>query len=150
VHSVAVPAVDRFVAKDYFEVDTSAKAGVKISYLSDNFKAHFLAKSEQNVPATELKIYRLREASRDVPILVELGDNHETTLAYIWELLKKQPNGEDGVLLQNSYANIFYVSGTDDILWAVSVYWIVDGWRVESESIGSPGRWRVGIRVFAR
>lgn len=145
VTTAQVPAVARFVVKDYFKQDTSLKASVKISYVGDNFKAQFSGKTEEGVPAVELKVYRLRKASSDAPIIAALGDRHETRLAHFWTLLSCQPNGEQGVLLVSGHANIFYV----DILWAVHAVWDDGGWNVDAYSVDDLLRWDAGHRVFS-
>ena len=40
--------------------------------------------------------------------------------------MERQPNGEQGVLLTNRWANIFYVCDANGDLRAVDVYWGVD------------------------
>ena len=70
----------------------------------------------------------------------------------VWDLLRLQSNGEGGVLLTNGYANIFYVRDTNGELRAVHVYWYAGygDWRVHARSVGYPGAWDAGIRVFSR
>ncbi len=38
-------------------------------------------------------------------------------------MIQRQPKGEEGYLLSNDYANIFYVRGVGDELFAVCVNW---------------------------
>ena len=71
-------------------------------------------------------------------------------LAYLWELLTKQPNGEEGMLLTNGHANIFYIRDTDDTPWVVSADWRSIGWCVGALSALSPDGWDEGDQVFAR
>lgn len=149
VTTVTVPAVARLVAKDCFKQDVSPEAAVKISCIGDNFKAKFSGKIEVDVPAAELKIHRLCEASLDAPIITALGDCYETTLAHLWTLLSRQPNGEQGVLLVNGYANIFYVRDLEGGLWAVGARWYGGGWYVYACSVEYPGRWCAGRQVFS-
>lgn len=115
--------------------------GVKFWYFGDNFQEHFLKKVEEGVEPATIKIYRLKEDSLDLPIIAALGDNHETKLLHLWELLKKQPKGEDGVLLTNGYANIFYIRAINGTLWAVHAYWGGGGWSVYAHSVGDPDGW---------
>src|SRR4030042_1594060 len=56
VATVSLPAVSRFVAKDHFTVGTSE---VKIGWLGDTFRKHFLAKVEKGVSALDLAISTL-------------------------------------------------------------------------------------------
>ena len=148
ISTVSVSAVSKFVARDHFKL--GEVEGVKIGYIGDSFKSHFLKKVEDNVPEAQLKVLRLKQYSLDPPIITALGDNHETYLAQLWELLKAQPKGENGTLLTNSYMNIFYIRDTDNILWAVLVGWGGGSWSVGADSIDRPYGWRGGNRVFSR
>ena len=148
ISTINVAGTSKFVARDHFK--PGEVEGVKIGYLSDNFKSHFLKKVEENVPEAQLKSFKLNKASFDPPIITALGDKHETYLAQLWELLKAQPKGESGTLLTNGYANIFYIRDADNILWAVLVGWGVGSWSVGADSIDRPYGWRGGNRVFSR
>jgi hypothetical protein len=64
--------------------------------------------------------------------------------------MEKQKNGEDGVILNNGYANIFYVKDESGVLRAVNVRWNDYGWSVDASSVEDPGRWRDGVQVFSR
>jgi len=147
VGTVKVPASGKFYASDHFT--TSIKA-VNIAWIGDAFQQDFLAKVEGSQSEVELRYDMLKQNSLDKQILSELGDKAETTLASIWELLKKQPNGESGALLTNGYANIFYVCDAKGVLWAVSAIWRSDSWDVSAYSVGSPFGWSVSSRVFSR
>lgn len=154
VTTAPVTACEKFVAKEHYKVDTSRKAKVKIAFLWENFSKHFLPKTEEGVLAGELKVHKLLQSSLDAPIMTELGDpaSYSTTLADLWALLEKQPNGEEGVLLVNGYANIFYIHDTEGNLWAVRARWRSggDGWRVGADSVEGPRRWNGGDQVLSR
>lgn len=145
VATITAPAVQRFVAKDCLK-------NCNVGWAGDNLKKFFLDKVEANVPEAKLAVNQLERASLDAPILTELGDKAEVSLAYLFDLLKKQSNGEDGVLLTNGYANIFYVCGNDGNIWAVSARWSSDSryWGVVAYSVEGPDGWRGGCRVFSR
>lgn len=145
ITTITAPAVQRFVAKDCLKV-------ANVGWTSNNFKKLFLGKVEENVLEQKLAVSRLERASLDAPILAELGDKAEVSLAYLFDLLKKQSKGEDGVLLTNGYANIFYVRSTDGNLWAVRADWDSHNryWDVEAASVEDPCRWRGGRQVFSR
>lgn len=142
---------ESFIAKDKFKQDTSRNAKVKISYLGDNFKAWFLPKTEQPISQTTLRSQRLTRASLDQPIITELGGEVkvETTLTEISALISMQPNGEEGVLLTNGWANIFYVKDKDGMLRAVFVCWRGGGWFVFAYALDD-FQWHVDSQVFSR
>ena len=141
-----------FVARDRFIVNTGKKAPVKISYLGDNFKDWFLEKVEQPFVGSTLKYGKLSRSSVDGPILAELGGEAEaeTTLTELYSLMEVQKNGENGTLLTNGYANIFYVRDVTGTLRAVAAYWRGGGWRVGAYAVTSPCAWGGGRQVFSR
>lgn len=156
VSTVAVSATtSKFVAKDKFVVNTKRNAPVKISAVWDNFTNWFLSgdgKTEDPISEQTLRYHKLRKASVDGPIIAELGGEAkaETTLSEMFSLMERQKNGEDGVLLNNDYATIFYIRDHDGVLRAVRVFWHGDGWSVSAYSVEDPCRWVGGYHVFSR
>jgi hypothetical protein len=152
VATVPAPAYKTFRAADRFRADTGPAAKVRIGWLGDNFKKHFLPKVEKNTPAANLAIATLAQASLDAPVLKELGTRAETALAHLWHLLSLQPQGQSGPLLVNGCANIFYIKDTSGTLWAVRAGWDADygDWHVEACSMSSPSGWVAGRRVVSR
>jgi len=152
----------KFVAKDKFVVNTKRNAPVKISAVWDNFTNWFLSGDgkiedptrlpDEQVSKQTLCYHKLRKASADDPIITELGGEAkaETTLSEMFYLMEKHKNGEDCVLLNNGYANIFYIRDQNGVLRAVGVDWDGDGWGVNARSVGGPGRWGGGYQVFSR
>lgn len=156
VSTVVVPATTgNLVAKEKFVRDIGRKAKVQISYLGDNFTEWFLSgsgKTEDPITEQTLRYHKLRQSSVDGPIIAELGgaEKSETTLSEMFALMEKQGKGEDGVLLNNGYANIFYIKDQNGVLRAVYVYWDDDGWDVRAYSAENPYRWYDGSQVFSR
>lgn len=152
IGTVAIPAIaERFVARYKFVFGYSEEDPVKISFLHFNFKQWLQGKTEEPMVATELRYAKLVEASIDGPILKELGDKAETTLAHIWVLMEHQSNRENGVLLTNGQANIFYVRDADGVLRMAGVRWLSGGWNVIAHSVvRRQRRWHGGERVFSR
>ena len=145
----------KLVAKEKFVRDTGRKAKVKISYLGDNFTSWILSdsgKTEDPITEQTLRFHKLRQSSVDGPIIAELGgaEKSETTLSEMFALMEKQGKGEDGVLLNNGYANIFYIKDQNGVLRAVRVDWGGGGWFVNAFSVEDPSRWGVGGQVFSR
>ncbi len=151
--TVSVSAREKFVAEDHFIMDTSASAKIRIGYLGDNFKKFFLGKTEENILACELTVRALERDSLDADIRRELTpEREETALAHFYELLSKQPKGEDGTLLTNGNWNIFYIKDTNGKLWAVHAVWdsSYGGWYVRALSVEYLYGWSAGHRVFSR
>ena len=140
-----------FVVKDFFVVDTSETAKVKISYLGDSFQTEFLSQVLGVRQAFSLSAWKkLTRSSPVKPMIAELGENHETDIGVVFDLMSRQPNGEKGVLLTNCYANIFYCKDTAGVLRTVYARWAGDGWCVYSDSVGDPNVWGGGTQVFSR
>ena len=156
VSTIVVSATTaKLVAKEKFVINTKRNAPVKISYLGDNFKAWFLngdGKTEDPISEQTLRYHKLRQSSVDGPIIAELGGEAkaETTLSEMFSLMEKQKHGEDGVLLNNGWANIFYIKGSAGVLRAVAVYWDDGRWRVCARSVGHSNGWLGGDLVFSR
>jgi len=156
VSTVMVPAtIGKFVAREKFVRDTSRETKVKINHLGNNFTAWFLnGGDDKEDPESEqtLRYHRLKKYSVDDPIITELGGKAkaETTLTEMFSLMEKQANGESGVLLNNGFANIFYIKDSAGVLRTVYVYWNVGGWGVYALSVEVPRRWGDGCRVFSR
>lgn len=155
IATTAAAATDLFAAKKFF-TNSKEPNGIKF-WLGSNFEKYFLScegKTELDVPQAALNVHKLRKGSVDGPIISELGGESqaETSLAYMAELIKKQPKGEEGILLTNGYGNIFYLRDCNNQLWAVCCYWYSDGreWDVEACSVTSRSDWDAGYQLFSR
>jgi hypothetical protein len=155
VSTVVVSATtSKFVAKDKFVVNTKYNAPVKISAVWDSFTKWFLSgdgKIEDLIGEQTLRYHKLQTSSVDGLIITELGgeEKSETTLTEMFSLMEKQKNGEDGVLLNDGYANIFYIRDQDGVPRTVFIGWY-DGWVVDAYSVGNPTKWCDGRQVFSR
>lgn len=143
---------EKFVAKEKFRMDSKE---VKFYGIWDNFRDWFISddgKIEDPLGEQTLRYGKLTKNSVDVPIIEELGGEAkaETTLNEFYDLLKKQANGENGVLLTNGYANIFYIRDQNGVLRAVNARWDDDGWAVGAISVESPIEWIADNQVFSR
>lgn len=147
IGTTEILAQERFVVQERFAVGT---ATARVTYLGDNFRKWFFGKTEDPTALATLRHAKLARPSVDGPILAELGDKAETTLSQICALMERQPNGEDGVLLTDGRANIFYVRDTNGALRAVDVRWTAGGWGVDACLVESPDGWGGGSRVFSR
>jgi hypothetical protein len=117
-------------------------------YVDQYFSSRVLVGASKSEPSgmVLLSTADLTRTAYDREIKAELAENHGVELWHIAMLIEAQPNGRDGPLLSNGYANIFYVGG-----FVVLVRWDAgDGeWYVYDWKLGGD-RWRAGLRVFSR
>lgn len=92
----------------------------------------------------------LKANAYDKDIRNELPETHLSTLEDIAGLIEAQPGGKSGLLLNNGYANIFYVEGKNGEVFAVSVDWdsIRRKWMVGDWELGEVGDWRAAYQVL--
>lgn len=107
------------------------------------------AKPVENLGLLSLSSHELTKNAYDREITPGLGENYlfdESELcARIDQMISKQPNGEEGDLLNNGYWNLFYVAGC-----VVSVYWYSDVRRWNVCTWKLDGYWDAGSRAFSR
>lgn len=142
---------EKFVAREKF---TKGSEEVNFWGFGSNFEQWFLDKVEEPIDQQELRYGKLEKNSVNGPIIKELGGEvkAETTLSEMFSCFKKQPKGEDGVLLTNGYANIFYIRDASGVLRVVLAYWdaAAASWVFDADSVGYPNVWRAGYRIFSR
>ncbi len=150
VSTVTVSATTKkFVVRDYIQKLRKTKN----VYTGSNFEKWFFDKTVEPISSEqELNYHKLTKNSVDGPIIVELGGEAkvETTLAEMFSFIARQPNGENGVLLTNGYANVFFIRDMDGVLRAVHCDGCDDGWDLYANSVESPLAWCDGIQVFSR
>lgn len=127
-------------------------------YIYDSFERRILLKSKRSMPHRGLEgvtnSMLARSMSNNEIIDEILGGTKETrkhafTLDQIAAKIDLQPNGKDGDLLNNGYANIFYVL-VGEVLFAVRVHWDSGyrGWLVRDLHLDENDGWNAGSRVF--
>ncbi len=146
------PLIDTFVPHGFF---CNENPDVSL-YIWDDFKSRILsaASAVTNQPALALSVHDLAKNMYDNDIRGELPAAHVFSTADLWvigALLKLQPRGEAGPLLNNGNANIFYVQ-VGDRVFTVSVLWYrgLAVWYVRAWGLGELGRWDEGYRVLSR
>lgn len=99
----------------------------------------------KSAEATKSRSFDLTKDAYDRDIKAELPTKHEIELWQIAELIGAQEKGEDGSLLTNGYANIFYVAGCAvRVRWdAGRREWFVSDWGLDDD------QWHRGPRVFS-
>ena len=159
-HRHEVPSILKLVANGIkasgskrFVVNEASLKEANIGWTGENFKEHFLGKVEENITDATLAIHRLEQSALDAPIRKELGSERGvTTLAYFFNLIKKQSNGQKGHLLVNGYANIAYIRDKKNTLWAVRARWLsfYGYWLVDAYSVENPLEWLAGYQILSR
>jgi hypothetical protein len=144
------PLAKTFVPKDFFRDDNRE---VKL-YIWDGFKTRVLPSTGKvsKQPAATIASYDLTKAMYDSEVRAELPENHVFAIDDLWmiaDLISHQSKGESGKLLNNGYANLFYVQVGASVL-VVGVDWYGSEWYVYAWVLGERGRWYGGCRVFSR
>ncbi len=156
---VSVPALtEPFDPKDKFNVDISETATIKISGRGSNFESWMLTEVVPVRTGYELEPHTLTSDTDDEEILQDVErDDVDTDPAAIHYLVSQQPKGEEGPLLNNGKANIFYVSRKVEeqgkiraVRRVVCVYWFDGGWDFSAFPLPSARAWSAGAPVFFR
>src|SRR3989344_9202146 len=94
--------------------------------------------------ATSLQSFTLVKDALDTQIRAGLPENHLVEPWQIAALITKQPKGEEGDLLTNGYANLFYVKGKAEQVFVVHVHWFAGNreWYVNAWKLVENDRWR--------
>ena len=122
-------------------------------WVSDDFQSRVgkKAKPVNDLPTITLTSGDLARNAYDREIKVDpvMPTNHvfeseSEFVAYLDQMISKQPNGEKGDLLNNGYWNIFYVAGCVVYVYWYSVYrrWNVNAWSLDDFN------WYAGCRAF--
>jgi len=118
-------------------------------WVSDDFRTRVVAKAEPSSEIRASKHVPLKRDMTDAEIEEMLGDGHLFTeteaCALIESLISKQEGGKGGELLNNGYANLFYLGSC-----VVDVRWYADyrRWEVRTWERGDR-RWYAGAQVFS-
>jgi hypothetical protein len=156
VHAVSTTfkAVEHFVEK----TDSRSRVTFDKSNLDRNFWVQFLrgeGKIEPVEARTELYCYLIKDHLRACDILTAIGDvaKAETTLADLYELLLKQPNGEKGILHAGPHElNLFFIRNLTGELKAVRVHWWNEHWEISigGTTVTDGTGFGAGHKVFLR
>lgn len=100
---------------------------------------------ERSYVASFLKVKAYNEDIRK-----ELPETHLSTLEDIAGLIEAQPDGQSGFLLNNGYANLFYVLSKNGEVFAVDVRWVsnVRTWDVRDWKFVEVGCWHAGNQIL--
>lgn len=144
---VDLPETGKFIPSEHFTYEGKE---VAIFDIKNEFKSCYFSKIEKSQKEVQLNISTL---TKDDVMLATffalLRSRIETTLSNIWELLKRQPNGEPGVLLtKGNLSNVFFVRDIEGHLSAVKITYGKIGWCIDANTYG--GIWTKGDRIFSR
>lgn len=116
-------------------------------FLGDNFKKYF-GDIEFKIPKRlKLQSRILERSMLDREILDEFKPQESNLGELAWAI----QNSQKANLVENGYANIFYIRDKNNTLWAVVALWYVgDGWYFEAYSVEDPGRWDEGCQVLSQ
>lgn len=105
-----------------------------------------------SAPEAKIAVSRFTRAANDTGIRGKLPEYHLGEWHDITSFIDRQKNGEDGVLLTNGWANIFYLIGVNDEVFAVSVRWssVNRQWFVRAWHLDGHGRWDGDDQVLSR
>ena len=142
------PTTERFIAREKF----SMQSGIRF-HIESNFEHWFIDQIEEPFGGSILRYGELLRYSMDSLIIHELGgeDKSETSLTEIFTLIAKQPLGEEGILLTNAAATVFYVRAQNvkNALCYVCAEWNL-GCYLSANPFDIPGVWPHGGLVFSR
>lgn len=147
VAQATVPARTKpFNAAEFYQTGTGL-------YVYDTFADRLDLSARQTVDSTPERPYvasLLKANAYDTDIRKELPEIHLSTLEDIAGLIEAQPNGKSGLLLNNGWANIFYVEGKNSEIFAVRVFWFSDDreWDVRDWKLGESGGWLADDQVL--
>lgn len=120
-------------------------------YVWPKFRSRVVANAKPMEASSKFKLEHalLTQNMTDQEIEKALPKNHlfddGVACAIIATLIAKQPNGEEGLLLNSGYSNLFYLSSC-----VVFVFWFVDRrlWYVYAWDRGGC-EWSAGVQVFS-
>ncbi|MFA6407952.1 MAG: hypothetical protein WCW36_00530 [Candidatus Paceibacterota bacterium] len=142
VSTIVIPAIPQFVVADKLRIGETVD-GIKICWLGNNIKEHFLSKVEVGVATEELVTNNLLQRSKDPAIITSLGGEEkvEVSCGQFWEYLKTA---------DQNFWYVAYIRDTDGVLWAVGGRWGGGGWHFNANPLDDPSRWSDGLQFLSR
>jgi hypothetical protein len=155
IETVDGEAMEAFRAVDFYK-EKDQPDGIEF-WFGENLKQNFLTgigRIELDAPVAALNVCRVLEKSQDASIIAALGCNYtiRTCLTYMAQFIRKQPEGQKGILHTNKRANVFYAEDDNGELWTFYCMWVSAGnpnWFVDAVPVAGPGEWDAGSRIFS-
>ena len=105
------------------------------------------------MPEVPRNHYGVVSASSDEVIIDILGGKKAacSRLAQMAQLMRAQPNGQEGALLNNGHPNIFYLEGLSGLPFAAHCLWSFEkeAWCITACQLPKIGKWSEGAKVFS-
>ena len=159
VSTITRPAIDLFDVNKYLETEEINAEfdlwSIQIFALDDH-------RMEKPVPEAKLRIHQFIDDFDDKPIVVKVSDKKtmkailtrtddisiitrlggeevaEITLGRIFEMIKAQNRGQEGILLVDGHVNVSYVRDTKGILQRINFYYYLNHhWRFMSTTVSN-------------
>jgi len=139
-----------------FFVDTSHNARVRIASIDSDFRRWFIdgdcdivTQEDQELFRIKLRHERLKIASTYLSILEKFGGEENVAISpwMIYNLMAEQDSGQEGVLLTNSQANIFFSHDFQGVLRVVRVFESF-AWNLKACPVDDPNPVVHGCKVF--
>lgn len=138
----AVAIVEKHIPNEFFK----NREGL---FVWSSFISNVVSKAKETESGAKFNLssFELTKDATDEEIEKDLPKDHifsETDVcAIVADLIEKQSKGEEGILLNSGYANLFYTPSH-----VVHVLWSGGEWSVDVWFRGASG-WFVGFRVFS-
>ena len=138
--TVTIPAISHFNVHEYLYQCTKEDQWFQISNL--------LSLTERDIPETRLSSYILTKNSRDWKITHEVDIKRvHTKFWHLAYLLSRHDKGELKILLDNGFANVFYINHAGDTR-VVEVYQHWERWYFAESLIKDDAPWGAGNQFF--
>lgn len=132
----------------------SSKPGceVCIGTVFDEFQRRFLSDKKRGLeahPEMSIQVCSLTRNSTTVEILEHFSDGRVplVPLSVVFEILRRQPNGEPGPLNTQGLVNIFFVEDSVNMLQTVRTHWFGYGWHIGSYPKSRTIPWISGAKI---
>lgn len=151
VKEIELPPIGPFMPEEHFKITPGWKretANLVIHDISDNLVKFICDILEPGEAEAIIRVHELSEPTVDGPILAGLDKNFQVGFNRMFQILVRQGRGQDGDLLVNNGANIFYIKGTD---WSVVCGWtsVYDAWHIYDFPVGGLNVWGASFRTFS-
>lgn len=128
------PTADYFIVNKRISTKVNKKSLIKISFIDYGFNRRFVRIIEQPSAGSIIYGCDISEKGVDSPLYIAMNSQGKSPimLAEIYQLLLAQPNGEDGIMLNNGFGNVFFVGCQPGDKMAIVLFWNVAGWVIRS------------------